>query len=209
MARRRLLWLIIILLVLALYFPVNRLAHGGVQLSLPVDKLIPLYPPAVVPYLLADILFIGFPIWAALRVKPGEFEAYAVSILFATLVSYFSYLIFPTFVVRPEIGSTDVFSKVLVILYQTDRAYNAAPSGHTFYSVLSFLYLCRWKPNYRPIWIVATLLILASALLTKQHYVLDIVSGLALAILAYAVGRFSQTKWNLKFASQSPIIDGS
>lgn len=203
MSRRRLLWLIIILIVLVLYFPVNRLAHGGVQLSLPIDKLIPLYPPAVVPYVLADILFITFPIWAALRAKSGEFEAYAVSILFATLVSYFAYLIFPTFVIRPDISSTHVFSKVLVIIYQTDKAYNAAPSGHTFYSVLSFLYLSRWKPNYRPIWIVATLLILASTLLTKQHYVMDIVFGLVLAILAYAVGRFSQIKWNLEFASKS------
>ncbi len=205
MSRRRLLWLIIILIVLALYFPVNRLAHGGVQLSLPIDKLIPLYPPAVVPYLLADILFIVFPIWAALRVKPGEFEAYAVSILMATLLSYFVYLIFPTFVTRPAITSKDLFSKVLLIIYQTDRAYNAAPSGHTFYSVLSFLYINRWKPKYKPIWIFATLLILASALLTKQHYVLDIVCGLALGILAFAVGRFSQTKWNLKFASQPTI----
>ena len=205
MSRRRLLWWIILLIFLALYFPVNRLAHGGVQLSLLIDKLIPLYPPAVIPYLLGDILFIGFPIWVALRVKPREFEAYAVSLIFATMVSYFVYLIFPTFVVRPEISSTDVFSKMLIIIYQTDKAYNAAPSGHTFYSVLSFLYLRRWKPNYWPIWIVATLLILASALLTKQHYVLDIVFGLALAILAYAVGRFSQTKWNLKFASQPTI----
>jgi len=205
MARRRLLWLVIILIVLALYFPVNRLAHSGVQLSLPIDKLIPLYPPAVVPYLLGDILFIVFPIWAALRIKPGEFEAYAVSILIATLLSYFVYLIFPTFVTRPAITSTDLFSKVLVVIYQTDRAYNAAPSGHTFYSILSFLYLSRWKPKYKLIWILATLLILASALLTKQHYVLDIVCGLALGILAFAVGRFSQTKWNLKFASQPTI----
>ncbi len=201
MSRRRLIWLIIILIVLALYFPVNRMAHGGVQLSLPIDKLIPLYPPAVVPYLLGDILFIAFPIWAAIRIKPQEFEAYTVSILFATLVSYLAYLIFPTFVIRPHISSTDVFSKALVIIYQTDKAYNAAPSGHTFYSVLSFAYLSRWKPKYKPIWILATLLILASALLTKQHYVLDIVCGLALGILAFAVGRFYQTKWNLIFAS--------
>ena len=201
MSRRRLIWLIIILIVLALYFPVNRMARGGVQLSLPIDKLIPLYAPAVVPYLLGDILFIAFPIWAAITIKPQEFEAYTVSILFATLVSYFAYLIFPTFVIRPHISSTDVFSKALVIIYQTDKAYNAAPSGHTFYSVLSFAYLSRWKPKYKPIWILATLLILASALLTKQHYVLDIVCGLALGILAFAVGRFYQTKWNLEFAS--------
>jgi len=203
MSSRRLLWLVIILIVLALYFPINRLAHGGTQLPLPIDKFIPLYPPAVVPYLLADLLFVGFPIWAAIRVKPQEFEAYAVSILTATLISYLIYLVFPTFVIRPDITSTDVFSKLLAMVYQTDRAYNATPSGHTFYSVLSFLYLGRWKPDYRLIWTLAALIIIASALLTKQHYVLDIVSGMALAILAYAIGVFAQKKWNLNFASRN------
>jgi membrane-associated phospholipid phosphatase len=87
------------------------------------------------------------------------------------------------------------------MVYQTDRGYNATPSGHTFYSVLSFLYLRRWKPDYVLIWIVGALIIIASALLTKQHYILDIVSGLALAILAYAIGVFAQKKCNLNFAS--------
>ena len=49
-------------------------------------------------------------------------------------------------------------------------------------------------------------LTLASALLTKPHCVLDIVFSLLLAILAYAVRRFSQIKWNLEFASQ-PVIE--
>ena len=78
MARRRLLWLIIILIVLALYFPINRLAHGGVQLSLPIDKLIPLYPPAVIPYLLGDILFIGFPIWAAFSAQLPKYRIFLI-----------------------------------------------------------------------------------------------------------------------------------
>ena len=202
MSRRRLLWLVIILLALALYFPINRIVHDGGQLSLPIDQIIPLYPPAVVPYLLGDVLFVAFPIWAAVRARPREFEAYMVSILLATAVSYVVYLVLPTFVTRPEITSTDVFSKAIVILYNADRAHNAAPSGHTLYTVLSFLYLGRWKPNFRPILIAVTALILASTLLTRQHYVLDLVSGLALAILAYAAGRFTQKKWDLKFASQ-------
>ena len=202
MYRRRLFWLIIILIVLALYFPVNRLTHGGVQTLLPIDKLIPLYPPAVVPYLFGDLLIVGFPIWAAFKARPGEFEAYTISILLVAIVSYLVYLVFPTFVTRPEISSTDVFSKMLEFIYQSDRAYNTNPSGHTFYTLLAFLYLGRWKPRYRPIGIVVTVLILASTLLTRQHYVLDLVSGLALAILAYVVGRFMQKKWDLKFASQ-------
>jgi len=202
MYHRRLFWLIIILIVLALYFPVNRLAHGGVQTLLPIDKLIPLYPPAVIPYLLGDLLIVGFPIWAAIKARPGEFEAYAISVLMVAIISYLVYLIFPTFVARPAISSTDIFSKMLEFIYSSDRAYNTNPSGHTFYAVLSFLYLGRWKPHSRLIGLVVTVLILASTLLTRQHYILDIVCGLALAILAYAVGRLAQKKWNFKFASQ-------
>lgn len=201
LSRRRLLWLLIIPAVMAFYFLVNRFAHGGVQLLLPVDKLIPLYPPAVVPYLLASVLFIGFPVWAAVYAKPGEFEAYTISVLAATVLSYIIYLVFPTFVTRPEITSTDVFSKAISLLYQTDRAYNAAPSGHTFYTVLLALYLGRWSPGYKLIWAAVVLIVLASTLFTRQHYILDLVSGLALAVLAYILGRFVQKKWNLRFAS--------
>jgi membrane-associated phospholipid phosphatase len=177
------------------------MAHDGVQLLLPIDRLIPLFQPAIVPYLLGDVLFIGVPIWAAVRAKPREFEAYMISILLGTAVSYVVYLVFPTFVTRPEITSTDALSRALMILYQTDRAYNAAPSGHALYTVLSFLYLARWKPKYRLIWIAVAILILVSTLLTRQHYVLDLASGIALAILAYVAGRFAENRWALTFTS--------
>ncbi len=203
MSSCRILWLAVILVALALYFPINRMAKDGVQLLLPIDRLIPLWPPSIVPYLLANLLFVALPIWAAIYAKPNEFEAYTISLLFATAVSYVIYLVFPTFVTRPEISSRDIFSRAIVILYQADRAYNAAPSGHTFYTLLSFLYLKRWKPKYELAWLVFAVLVFISTLLTGQHYVLDLMSGLVLGALAYAVGRFAQEKWALRFAPES------
>ncbi len=188
MLRHRFFWLTVILLSLALYFPINRIAHGGMQLSLSIDRLVPMFPLAIVPYLLGDVLFIGLPIWAAIRAKPNEFASYTISILLATGISYIIYLTFPTFVTRPEIASTDVFSSMLRLMYQTDKVYNAAPSGHAIYTTLSFLYLSKWKPRYRLIWLAGALLILVSTLLTGQHYVLDVISGVALALPAYIVG---------------------
>ena len=201
MSSRRISWLIIILIILALYFPVNRLTHGGIQTILPIDKIIPLYPPAIVPYLLGDLIIVGFPIWAAVKAKSHEFEAYTISIILVAIVSYFIYVVFPTFVTRPEVSSTDVFSKMLLFVYHSDRAYNTDPSGHTFYCILSLLYLGRWEPKYRLAVIIFVILVLASTLLTRQHYVVDLLSGTILAILAYALGRSAQKKWNLKFAS--------
>jgi membrane-associated phospholipid phosphatase len=201
LSARRVIWLVLILVVLALYFPINHFAHGGVQLQLAIDEHIPLYPPAIVPYLLGSLLFIGFPIWAAINMKPGEFEAYAISVLLATVISYAVYWIFPTFVMRPEIPGKDIFSQAIGVLYQTDRAYNAAPSGHTFYTMLSFSYLGRWRPKYYLVWIISTVIILASTLLTRQHNILDLISGLALAIITYFMGIYIRKTRTVHFAS--------
>lgn len=186
---------------MAMYFPINRFAHGGVQLILPVDYLIPLFPAAIVPYLLGNLLFVGLPIWAARYVMEIEFETYVISTLLATVVAYITYLVFPTFVTRPEIVSQDVFSRAIVMLYKVDQIHNAAPSGHTFYTLLSFLYLRRWKCRFQPVWLVLMILVLASTLLTRQHYVLDLVCGLALGIVAYTAGIFAGKKWKPRFAT--------
>ena len=195
MSRKRLIWLTAILLSMLFYIPINRFAHGGIELQLSLDRSIPLYPPAIIPYLFGTLLFICFPIWAAFRAETVQFEAYSISILLAMYVSYFVYLVFPTFVARPEILSTDLFSRILNSLYATDKAYNAAPSGHTFYTLLSFLYLSRWKPKLKPIWLVIALLILASTLLTRQHNILDLVLGFILGISAYLSGQMIEMKW--------------
>jgi len=200
-SKRRVFWLVIILTLLVVYFPINRLVTGGWALALPIDKYIPLYPPALIPYLVGSFLFFAFPIWASLYSKRPEFEAYIISFLTATIISYIIYLTLPTYVIRPEIHSQDNFSKAIVLLYQNDYPHNAAPSGHTFYTLISFLYIRVWNPKVQGISLTIALLIIASTLLTKQHYVLDVISGLILGFIAYWTGRYIQKKWNLKFAS--------
>jgi membrane-associated phospholipid phosphatase len=194
-------WLVIILVMILLYLPINRWTHTGVTLETGIDHSIPLIPPFIIPYLIGSLVFIGLPIWAALRVKAGEFESYALSILAATIISYIIYLVLPTYVNRPEISAQDFFSRSIAMLYQADKIYNAAPSGHTFYSVLSAIYLSRWKPKLAWVWITGALLILASTLLTRQHNILDLISGLGLALGVYFAVRYIRSKWTANFAS--------
>jgi membrane-associated phospholipid phosphatase len=200
-SKRRLFWLVVILTLLVVYLPINRLVTGGWALSLPIDKYIPLYPPALIPYFIGSLPFVAFPIWTSLYSKKYEFEAYIISFLTATIISYIIYLTLPTFVIRPEVHSHDYFSKAIVLLYQNDYPHNAAPSGHAFYTLISFLYIKLWNPKVQGISLTIALLIIASSLLTKQHYVLDVISGLMLGFIAYWTGQYTQKKWNLKFAS--------
>jgi len=197
----RIFWLAIILTLLLVYIPINRLVNGGWALSLPVDKYIPLWAPALIPYLLGSFLFIAFPVWASLYSEKYEFEAYIISFLAATIISYVIYLALPTFVIRPEVHSQDFFSRAVALLYRNDYPHNAAPSGHTFYTVISFLYLRLWKPKVQGISLAIALLIIVSTLLTRQHYVIDVISGLILGFIAYWIGRYLQKRWHLKFAS--------
>jgi membrane-associated phospholipid phosphatase len=154
-------------------------------------------------YLSGNLIFVLVPVIAAIKVKSGEFEAYTISILSVSLISYVIYIALPTFVTRPEITGNDIFSKVVAILYSADQSNNAAPSGHTYLSFLSAIYMGRWIPKLRWLWIMLMILILASTLLTKQHYVLDLVAGLILGVLAYFFGRYSVRKWNLRFGSRA------
>jgi membrane-associated phospholipid phosphatase len=199
--KRRVIWLILIWAAMALYFLINRLVRGGVSLDLPVDKLIPLYPPFVAPYLLADGLFVALPVWAALRAKAGDFETYALCVLLATLVSYVVYISFPTYVNRPEVFGQDWFSRAVALLYRADQAHNAAPSGHAFYTLLSAIFLTRWKPRLIWLWCAMTLLILASTLLVRQHNLLDLAAGLALATTVYILINYLNRKKTFTFAS--------
>ena len=111
------------------------------------------------------------------------------------------YLLYPTYVDRPVVTAQDFFSRAVALLYQADKVYNAAPSGHTFYSILSAIYLYRWKPRLTWLWIFMALLTIASTLLTRQHNILDVVAGLALALIVYFAVRYIRQKWTANFAS--------
>jgi membrane-associated phospholipid phosphatase len=198
---RRLLWLVIMLGAMLMYLPINHYQQGGVQLNLALDSQIPLYPPAIIMYLLGSVLFVVFPVLVAIYAKPGDFEAFVIAIIIAAAASCVVYLAYPTYVVRPEVTSNDFFSRAVALLYEADRSYNAAPSGHTFYTLIICFFASRWVEKLSWLWWVIATLIIFSTLFTKQHYVLDLVYGLALAVLAYDAGRLIQKRWNLKFAS--------
>jgi membrane-associated phospholipid phosphatase len=187
--------------MMVLYLPINHLVKGGTTLELAIDRAMPLIAVFIVPYLMGSVLFVVMPIWAAWRVKAGEFESYAICVLTVTIISYIIYLTLPTYVNRPPVTGEDIYSRAIAQLYQIDRVYNAAPSGHTYYSVISAIFLIRWKPAMSWLWILLAGLIIASTLLTGQHNVLDLAAGLVLAMGTYYVVRYIRNRWTCNFAS--------
>jgi membrane-associated phospholipid phosphatase len=99
-------------------------------------------------------------------------------------ISYAFYYFLQSEVIRPVLTGTDTFSKMVMNVYAGDNAYNDFPSLHTS---LSTILAIHWVKVNRPLGIVLsiwTALIVASTLLVKQHYIADMIFGLALAFAA-------------------------
>ena len=93
----------------------------------------------------------------------------------------------PTYVLRPEILSIDTLSNLIKTLYANDNIYNAAPSGHTFYTLLTSLFLTQIFPKQKVIIWILSLLVIVSTVLTKQHNILDVVLGIVFGLMIYQI----------------------
>ncbi len=185
---QRLVWLILLLAVQSLYFPINRSVQGGVVLHTPWDTYFSLWPIWVVPYLLSLLWWVGCFVWATLKMPDNLFRAFVISTIIVMLASYVIYILYPTYVVRPTVQVGDWLTQLVAMLYANDRVNNAFPSGHTYNTVLIALFWSRWQPKRRWLWWAITAVILLSTLYTRQHNLPDLIGGIAFAWLGYQFG---------------------
>jgi len=185
--------LIITLGSMLLYIPVNRLISGGRTFESPLDKFIPLVPVFLIPYLFGIVFWLATIFYINIKKKGELVSRFNLKITLASILSVLIYILFPTFVNRPQITGTDIFSNILNWVYANDRVYNATPSGHVFYTILCLLTMWKVSPKYRLLWILISILIIASTVFTKQHNIFDVFWGTAFALIIYFIGKAIST----------------
>lgn len=150
------------------------------SLKLPVDDEIPFIPMFAIPYFSAYVLGnAGYAVLLTHAIFPKVFLGYLV-LFFSGLISYY---LWPCRVERQEaIAVTNLSTRLLAGFQQRLKPYNSFPSMHVAYCLFSalmvFAYGPRWLVLFCAGW--AGLVILAT-LFTKQHYLLDVLAGAALA----------------------------
>ena len=149
----------------------------------PYDAMIPFISFFVVPYLLYLIVMFA-PFFMAWKDK-AMFLAVSSAFLFAVTICNIIFIIFPTAVQRPEVITSSVFDRLVLLVYSIDGILNCFPSEHIVFSVLACL--CMFHINKKAAWIMSaiTLLIIPSTLLIKQHYIPDIFGGIVLSLICY------------------------
>ncbi len=163
-----------------------------------LDDLIPLCPFFLIFYIYSYFFWITSPM---LIIKAGKkhminfITAYYIGIISGGLILLF----YPTQVNRVTEGIYNLnkpgfFWWFLQFVYDADGgeiAWNLIPSFHCLNSVIFYLGV-RKQPaiskSEKTYMLVMMILILCSTVLVKQHFLIDVLCGTVLAIIAYIVG---------------------
>ena len=149
-----------------------------------LDDLIPFCKYAVIPYL-AWFIWIPFTLFYLLWKAPrADFWRLCLPLFAGMTIALAVYVILPNGLdLRPyRVYGSDIFARIVRLLYSTDTATNVCPSIHVFNSVTLMMayYRSRIFEEPRRRWM--RLSIIASTVLLKQHSCIDVVMGILLAM---------------------------
>ena len=192
---------IIVALLFALYLPLNIERHAVHDLSTGLDAYIPFVPFFVLPYVSYYAFLLLSALLLVIRRDVAQLNRYLLATAMTLATSYLFYGYYQTHIMRPAVDGSGPLIGIVRLVYAADNPYNAFPSLHTSLSTLAALVL--WH-RVRPYWAFALwgILIVLSTVLVKQHYVLDILSGLALAVLSLVIARYAIPQCN---ATSAPV----
>jgi len=165
-----------------------------------IDDRIPLIPVFVVVYIFSYVFWVGGTAAVSLTEK-RHFINYLFGLLCALLVGFLFFVFAPTYIdraaenVMAEVEKPGIFRWMLGFIYRSDGGilgHNLFPSLHCQSSLYCYLGVRRRKEI--PVWfrgytLVMTVLICLSTLFTRQHYSMDVLSGLAVAVVCYAAAQ--------------------
>lgn len=180
--------MLVLVSLVPLYIFIPHLVAGRRHFApaLALDAMIPLRPGWALVYGALYLFLILLPI---LAIRQDEhIRRTVLAYLLVWISAYVCFLAAPTVAPRtPEILGRGFAAWGLRFLYSADPPYNCFPSLHVAHSFVSALACYRLHRRLGLATLAAASLVGVSTLYTKQHYVLDVVAGVLLALAAYAV----------------------
>lgn len=154
-------------------------------MSTEFDRALPTVPIFVIPYLsFLPLVFFAMPLllWRNQRL----FRIFTLSVLIAQIVMNVLYLAIPATLVRPALTGDDIFTVLLRdLVWVIDQPLNTFPSNHVALSVISIVVLALLPNGLKRYWpaMLWFALVCVSTLMTHQHVIADLVSGVLLGAL--------------------------
>jgi len=151
-----------------------------------LDRALPLVPSWALIYGALYLFLILLPIFVIRQDEQIRRTVYAYLLIWLT--AYVVFVAYPTAAPRPARVVGEGFAVWgLRALYSSDPPYNCFPSLHVAHSFVSALACYRVHRRLGIAAVLGAALVALSTLFTKQHYILDVIAGVLLAVVAYAI----------------------
>ena len=177
-----------------LYF-ISKLLQGDLNLvGNVIDTKIPFVPVFFIPYCIWYLMIFIIPYYLYCKDK-DKFIKYTMAYILCSMIGNIVFISYPSTVARPTVTGTDIFSLIAKFIYWIDTTTNCFPSLHCAISMLFILYICESKNTNIITKIsvcIISILIMLSTLFTKQHVVVDFISGDILALIVYLIVKTSK-----------------
>lgn len=177
-----------------LYF-ISKLLQGDLNLvGNVIDTKIPFVPAFFIPYCIWYLMIFIIPYYLYCKDK-DKFIKYTMAYILCSMIGNIVFISYPSTVARPTVTGTDIFSLIAKFIYWIDTPTNCFPSLHCAISMLFILYICESKNTNTITKIsvcIISILIMLSTLFTKQHVVVDFISGDILALIVYLIVKQSK-----------------
>jgi membrane-associated phospholipid phosphatase len=154
----------------------------GFSLATSIDNALPLIPEFV--YIYMSMYLVAILPYFFIQSKK-EFTNVMASYLLVLASSFMIFIFFPVYMPRPELIATTFSEKLLTHLYLIDLPINNFPSLHVALSMLSSFILYKYSKKIGVLALIWSVLIALSVLLVKQHYFLDVIAGVLIAVIGY------------------------
>ena len=157
--------------------------------ALPIDGMIPLLEEFILIYFGCYLFWFGGLLFMACH-KTDVFWDFFARVFVSLIVAFSFFMLMPLEITRPEITGDGFFADAMRFLYTIDKPHNLFPSLHCFFNWIVYVQM-RGKKEYplalRLFGCIFSLLVFASTLFTRQHFVMDVVGGVLLAELSALV----------------------
>lgn len=159
-----------------------------------LDDYIPFLEVFIIPYLLWFI-YIAAAVCYFLFTSKQDFYKICAYLFIGMSICLAIYTVWPNGhnlrVNLDELGRSNIFTRMLSVIYSVDTSTNVFPSIHVYNSIGAAIAIRRDARLGRIKWfrwsvLVLTVLICASTVFLKQHSIMDIFGAVALNIIMYA-----------------------
>lgn len=159
--------------------------------TLPIDRKVPVIPGWISIYILS------YAFWAINYIviaRQNRRTCYRLAFAdyFSKIVCGVFFIIIPTTNVRPEVIGSGVWEFLLKFIYIMDSPTNLFPSIHCLVSWFCAIGLrgTRVPTWYKVFSYAFAIAVCISTQLTKQHYIVDVFGGIALAEISLLIGEY-------------------